>query len=624
MYLGKSQKLIFLLLAFLLGSIVPVFADDTLEDLGIIDKSQEQLVSTSRLPRPIKKTAENVTVITSDDIARINAHTLTDVLQTVPGIQFDHIRTPGTFTYFNIQGALNTTVLILVDGIRQNDFDTNIASPGLIPVQMIERIEIIKGAASAAWGPALGGVINIITKTPSIEKKVSGMVSGSIGSQFTADSRAELSGTLDRFDYYLTAGNLHSDGLSPNTSNNQNNLFGKLSYTLPGKGIATFSLSYLTAQPGLDEGNTAKWGFVHDNNAFQRTNSYLNFDQPLGNKFNLNISGYYTNRDDHTKYGGHNDQGSIVFFNDFNVRDTTRGANAKLTWGDSQRSLATGFEYGHAQAKYADLLGTAPPAYDKTWDSWALYGNGSYSIGNLTFLPGMRFDITGLQGNILSYTLGATYQLTEKTTLRTYAAQGFTMPMPSLPSDGLQKIKTIQVGIETEKVPYLWLKGTFFYNTLRNSVSGGAASDVTTTNQDRQGFEIEARTVPFFDFSLSSGYTFLYARDTDTRERLQTNGQQSVPPHLVKLALNYDKSSIGLRGSLIGNFVSWNSSVYPPAKEDGMVWDLHLNWKLYPKWDMSPELFFSGHNLINSNQTVDSTLYNTASRWFDGGLRLRF
>jgi vitamin B12 transporter len=196
--------------------------------------------------------------------------------------------------------------------------------------------------------------------------------------------------------------------------------------------------------------------------------------------------------------------------------------------------------------------------------------------------------------------------------------------MPNLPANGLQKIKTIQGGIETGKVPYLWLKGTYFYNTLRNSESVGKVSDVTTTNQNRQGFEVEARTVPFFDISLSSGYTFLYATDADTGERLQTSSQQSVPPHLVKLAINYDKTAIGLRGSLVGNYISWHSSAYPPAKEVGIIWDLHLNWKLYPKRELSPELFFSGHNLFNGNQTTDSTLYNTATRWFDGGFRWRF
>jgi vitamin B12 transporter len=509
--------------------------------------------------------------------------------------------------------------LVLIDGIRQNDFDQNVALPGVIPVQQIERIEIVKGAASAAWGPALGGVINIITKSSNPERPVSGMVSGSIGSRFTADSRAELSGTIKRFGYYLTAGNLRSDGLNPNTATNVNNLYGKLTYLLPGNGTVTFGLSHLSAQPGLDEADTVKFGFIHDNNEFRRTNSFLKLSQPLGNKLNLDIDGYFTNRDDHTKFGGR-DQGAIVFFNDFDIRDSSRGANARLSWGDSRQSLVTGVEYAHVQASFKDLLSPDPPTYDRIWDRWALYGNGAFSVGKLTVLPGIRLDVTGISSDATSYTLGATYQLAENTTLRAYAAQGFTLPSPKL-VNSLQKIKTIQGGIETGSVPYLWLKGNYFYNALRDSQSMGQA---TVTNQNRQGFEIEARTTPFFGFSLASGYTFVYAVNADTGERLQTSGEQSVPPHLVKLAFNYANTDLGLRGALTGNFVSWHRSDDTMASDKGMIWDLHLNWKLRPESELSPELFFSAHNLFNGLQTTDTTIYNNAPRWFEGGMRVRF
>ena len=615
------QKLIIALLASLLCSALPVFADDDpLDTLGFTDAPEETLVSTSRILRPTSKIAENVTVITADDIIRLNAHTLAEVLQTVPGIQLDYLRTPSSFTYFNIQGAISNNVLVLIDGIRQNDFDQNGAWPGLIPVQQIERVEIIKGAASATWGQALGGVINIVTKTPNPERAASGMVSGSIGSKFTADSRAELSGTKERLGYYLTAGNLRSDGFSPNTATNMNNLYGKLVYTLPGNGVATFGMSHLAAKPGLDEGDTAKWGFVHDNNEYRRNNGFLQFQQPLGAKLNLDLDGYLTNRDDHTKFGG-SDQGTIVFFNNYAARDTSRGANARLTWGDSEQSLVAGFEYAHVRASYTDLLSPDPPSYDRSWDRWALYGNGAYSIDRLTLLPGVRLDHTGLSGDSTSYTLGATYRLAETTTLRAYGARGFTLPTPRNQTNTLQKIQTIQGGIESGAVPYLWLKGTYFFNTLRDSESVGV---IAITNQNRQGFEIEARTTPVLNFSLTSGYTYLYAKNSDTGERLQSDSQQTVPPHTVKLALNYDKSDLGLRGTLTGNYVWWNAADGVPAADAGMIWDLHLNWKVKPKSELSPELFFSGHNLFNGIQTTDTTLYTNARRWFEGGVRVNF
>lgn len=608
------------LLALLLGTVTPAFAeDDELETLGFTEPTDPAVVTTSHFPRPTSKTAENITVITAEDIARLNAHTLADILQTIPGIQLDYQRTPGSFTFFNIQGALNTTVLVMVDGIRQNDFHQNIALPGLIPVQSIERIEIIKGAASAAWGSALGGVINIITKTPNPERPFSGMASGSIGSQFTADSRAELSGTINRFGYYLTASNLRSDGFSPNTANNINTISGKISVQLPKEGKLTVGLSHLAAKPGLDEGDTASFGFIHDNQEFKRTNGFISLLQPLNSNLSLDVNAHFSNRNDHTKFGGL-DNGAIVFFNDFNNRESSRGINSRLAWGDSQFNLIAGFEYFNAQAKSLDLLSIDPPTYDRKWDSWGLFANASYSIGKLTILPGIRHDMTGITGDNNSYSLGATYQLAESTTLRTYAAQGFSLPT-LISTESLQKIKTIQAGIETGAVPHLWLKGTYYFNALRNSQSTGTLS---VTNQNRQGFELEAKTTPAYNTSLSVGYTFLYATNSDTGARLKTDSSQTVPPHLVKLSALYNNKSLGLSGTLTGNFVYWSSAEGSTTADKGAIWDLHLNWKLRPKSDLSPELFFSGRNLFNGAQTTDTEIYRNTGRWFEGGVRVRF
>lgn len=620
MRIDVLEKPLFLLLALLLNAMAPraVLADE-MEQLGFTAPAAEEFAASARLPRPTSRVAENVTVITAEEISRINAHTLSDVLQSVPGIELDYQRTPSTFAFFNIQGALNSTVLVLVDGVRQNDFDQNMATPGQIPVQQIERIEIIKGAASASWGSALGGVINIITKSPAPESKASGMLSGSIGSRFTADSRAELSGTVDRFGYYLNAGNLRSDGLTPNTAADQSNLYGKLTYLLPSKGKVTLGFSCLDSHPGLDEADTTEFGFVHDNSVFRRVNGFLKFSQPLYPHLFLDVDGYLTARNDHTKLGGRDPGGAIAFFNDFKLSEATRGSNSRLTFDDGKRSLVTGVEYGHVRVSSRDLLSQAAPFYDLDWDSWALYANAAYTIGELTILPGIRYDSTGISGDSTSYTLGATYRLAEETTLRAYAAQGYSLPTPRAPGR-LQKIRTVQGGIESGAVPYLWLKGTYFFNTLRHSESAG---EMTITNQIRQGFEIEARTAPLFGLSLVSGYTYLYAKDSDTGEQLKTNSQQTVPPHLAKLALKYDSLRLGVRGTLSGNYVFWNGSGYP-VSDRGMIWDLHLDWKIRPASDLSPQLFLSGHNLFNGNQTVDTTLYNTYPRWFEGGVRLFF
>lgn len=619
----------FLIVLCLGGVLSPCLAwgddIDSADSIDLVNAWQEKAVTTSRILRPASKIAENVTVITSADIERLNPHTLAEVLQTVPGIQLDHLRTPAAFTFFNLQGALNTTVLVLVDGIRQNDYQQGIAPPGLVPVQQIERIEIIKGAASASWGSALGGVINIITKSPNPERKAGGMVSGSIGSQFTADTRAELSGSLDKFGYYLTTGYIHSDGLNPGTSTNFTNIHGKLSYGLPGNGIVTAGIWHLNNRAGLDEGDLAKYGGPFgDSQKIRRTNGFLKLSQPLGNQLRLDVDGYATNLNDHTISWYDSDHQYWEVAN----KENTRGVHARLNWGNSQRNLVVGAEYGHVGARYGyrgvtDSLGSLGDLfYDNAWDQWAVYANGAYSVGDFTILPGIRHDITGRAGDNTSYTLGATYRLNNETTLRAYAAKGFSLPQVFTANTKPQEIKTIQAGFETGNIPYVWLKGTYFYNALRHGESGG--TDPTITDQNRQGFEVELRSTPVSGFSLGCGYTYLNAEDNETGKRLHTDSSQSVPPHTAKLKLNYDNSSLGIRSTITGNYVWLNRADDKPMSDKGMIWDLHLNWKLFPAKELSPELFLSGHNLFNGSQTTNTDVYNSAPRWFEGGMRVRF
>lgn len=618
---SRANKLLILaLLAARLCSAAPGYAAETsLSVLGLADEPSASAPAAPRAPRPTSKIAENITVVTADEIARLNAHTLADVLQAIPGIQLDYQRTPGTFSFFNIQGSFNNTVLVLVDGVRQNDFQLNTAQPGLIPVQQIERIEIVKGAASAAWGSALGGVINIVTKAPDGERPFGGLLSGSIGRRATADTRLEASGTAGRLGYYLTGGNLHSDGLRPNNGTDTDHFHGKLSWLDPAGGTLTAGYSYLGARRGQDEG--LLWGAwpVRDDDSHHKKSGSLKYARPLADRLALDIEGHAFDRDEVTKL---NDlvAGELVPFTHTQAVESGRGGSARLTWGDSRRNLVAGAEYGHAESRVQQIAPGSFAYFDKRWDHGAVFANGTLSVGDVTILPGVRYDHTGLSNEYASYTLGATWQATGKTLLRGYAARGFGLPDPRMQRD-LMKVRTVQSGIETTDIPYLWLKGTWFYNRLREIESVG--SDVLT-NQDRQGFELEGRTVPFHGLSLTGGYTFTRVKDADTKVPLKTNSNQSVPTHVLKAGLLFDHAGFGLRGALTGNYLDWNADEGYPAHSRGMVVDLHLNWKVKPQAELSPELFFSGRNLFSNVQSVNTDIQVNTPRWFEGGARWRF
>lgn len=574
----------------------------------------DSLVTTSRIPRPTSCIAENVTIITAEQIAAINAHSLAEVLNTVPGIQLEQVRTPGAWTDFSLQGAASGHLQLLIDGVPQGNLLQNQIDPGLVSVQKIERVEIIKGAASTAWGQALGGVINVITKAPNPDKAFSGTVVSSVGERFTTDVRTEFSGTLNRFGYYVSGSNLHSDGLLHNNGINKDNFYAKFNLDLP-KGSLTFGTDYTRAKRGHNETiNT------HDGQRNEDGYSFLNFNYPLAHLLNLDIDLRESRKSDVALW---NDfvNGVVIPYREFHLSESTLGTSAKLSWGDKLTNLVSGVEFEHAETRQWEVIAPDSPFLtNRTWNRWGIFSNGAVSFGPLTILPGVRFDHTGIVDDALSYSLGATFSLTDKTLLRSYYAHGYSLPN-AIWDNGPQKVRTFQAGFETGDVPYLWIKGTYFRNDLSNVEVVDANPDspgATLRKQVKEGFEVEARTVPVADFFLSGGYTFIDARDKATGARLH-----DLPEHGAKFGLHYNNSGLGLGGVLTGNWVRWNADPANGAKDNTVLWDLSLTDKLFPKHELSPELFFSIHNIFDQGQYLKSWWQNTG-RWVEGGARFKF
>lgn len=147
---------------------------------------EEVVVTATRDAEEIRKIPANVTVITKEEIGQSNAQNVVDLLRNEADIQVQDYYGNGKSAVVDIRGfgetgPLNT--LVLVDGRRVNEIDLSGVDWTQIPLDQVERIEIIRGAGSVLYGDnAAGGVINIITKKP--EKPFSAsaeVVGGSYG-----------------------------------------------------------------------------------------------------------------------------------------------------------------------------------------------------------------------------------------------------------------------------------------------------------------------------------------------------------------------------------------------------------------------------------------------------------
>ena len=124
------------------------------------------LISSSAQQKRIRETGRNISVLTKDDIKNIPANSLDELLRFVPGIEVQQRGPQGSQSDLIIRGGTFQQVLVVIDGMRANEPLTGHFS-AYIPIhpEEIERIEVIKGAAAAIFGPdAVGGVVHVITK----------------------------------------------------------------------------------------------------------------------------------------------------------------------------------------------------------------------------------------------------------------------------------------------------------------------------------------------------------------------------------------------------------------------------------------------------------------------------
>ena len=124
------------------------------------------LISTSAQQKRIRETGRNISVLTKEDIKKIPANSLDELLRFVPGIEVQQRGPQGSQSDLIIRGGTFQQVLVVIDGMRANEPLTGHFN-AYIPIhpEEIERIEVIKGAAAAIFGPdAVGGVVHVITK----------------------------------------------------------------------------------------------------------------------------------------------------------------------------------------------------------------------------------------------------------------------------------------------------------------------------------------------------------------------------------------------------------------------------------------------------------------------------
>jgi vitamin B12 transporter len=124
------------------------------------------VTSPGRRPQSRTATPASVSVLTAADLARLGVRTVGDALRFLPEVTVRDFGGLGAVQEVSIRGSSSPHTLILIDGVPINSTALGIAQANTIPIDIVERIEVLRGPFSAIYGSgAIGGVINIVTRS---------------------------------------------------------------------------------------------------------------------------------------------------------------------------------------------------------------------------------------------------------------------------------------------------------------------------------------------------------------------------------------------------------------------------------------------------------------------------
>lgn len=185
---------------------------------------KEVIVSSTRIDLPLSENARSIQVITKENIRQAGVTTVADLLQQVAGVDIRRRGIAGMQADLFIRGGSFDQTLLLIDGIKLDDAQTGHHTLNLaLPLEVIERIEIIKGPAARIFGQnAFTGAINIVTKS-NLEN--TGVVNVKAGSYNQVNVESTVGTSKENFSLLAHYSHKKADGYRYNTDFENQNVF---------------------------------------------------------------------------------------------------------------------------------------------------------------------------------------------------------------------------------------------------------------------------------------------------------------------------------------------------------------------------------------------------------------
>ena len=549
-------------------------------------KIKEIVVTASRVEEPASEVASATTVLTSKELKEKGITNVVDALREVPGVQIVQTGAFGGLTTPFVRGGGNGQALVMIDGVPVWDP----AAPAVgdftaflphLPIEQIDRIEIVRGPQSVLYGPtAMTGVINIITKKGKGKPKIRVFSEG--GSYSSFREGAEFLGETKHLKYNLNYMRLDSSGISKATGfperdgqrfhNFSGNVEGKI-----GKIKIGTSVNYNSAAKDLDgwdfatSTTTDALGYKEESDLVS-VKSY--FEHEILPSWRQKLVFSYTNTDrDYTKpYEGHYD-GRLYY----------------ISWQNNLEfepfTFITGVDYQRETAAEGSGI------EGKNFDHISWFGEGILRWKGLYFSSGIRYYHHETAGDKVTCRIASAYIFPTKTKIHASYGTGFRAPSLYQIHAEFYGMKIGNPDLKPEKsegydvgVTQGFFDGkieadiTYFSNWFDNLIiydlEEWKYQNVATAHTE--GIEFTLNTRPVSWLRLSANYTWLNAIDTTNNTWLPRRPMHKGSGTIVFLFK--DKADFGLTGTYFGKrFNSQNNK-----DSLGGYFTVNLSARYYP------------------------------------------
>ncbi|WP_156360695.1 TonB-dependent receptor plug domain-containing protein [Dethiosulfatarculus sandiegensis] len=636
-----QKKILTLALGLALAASSAVGYADTGAVPKAATKTGDIVVTATKTAHTLQDVPVETVLITREDIERSNADNISALLNYIPGFNFSQQSDlAGAMGYKNTVRGLNVEshyLLILVDGQRVfgGYHSGGMASAGfshnvnVVPISMVERIEVVKGPGSALYGSdAVVGVLNIITRKATDEFKVS--AGGSYGSyevkgmdytgvkpqetnRIRYEANALMSGPIvGKLKGVLALSHQVNEGIQPTIYDVlRNYIHGRLDLAATDKLNLAFGGDLTAWEQKKDE--------LGDKKTEDAPRVWLTADYEISPLHNLALNGYYHKLDADFKDPWYGKQSADVSYQDVELKYTG------LYF--SQHRITLGFNYLN-ESLDTDVVVDKETATTSAYlqDEWSLLQ------GDLVLVPGVRFDHNDEYGDETNPKFSAMYKFTPDTILR--ASVGWSFKAPSgmetasqpmnhyvnwvFPNPDLkpEKAVTYQVGLEQGFFDRrLLVSATYYHSDLKDMIARCATGKTylglpvaTFMNLDEariQGVEATASysVIKGLDLNLSYAYTDAINKKTDQR-------LTDTPEHSVNAWIDYNNSTYFWGGSFSMNYTGdQKNMMFTPAASPETEEFTTFGLKLWKDFQNVGRLSFEVDNLFDEDLKGSDTIY---------------